>query len=235
MLLIAGLVTMTPNHINIMTKARTYASLVSAGAVALVMSVQETSAVPINGSISFNGNVTPYVSTTGTGTVATDYSAAHSLVFGQTFVSAGADGSFASVPQNSQVFVYSPLVINPTALPVPSTTPLWSTAVGGFTFTLSLLTEDPLVSPFNTLTLRGIGVISDGIAADQNTGTWVATFTTAQSAAGETFSWNSSSRANIPGVPDGGSCLILLGLGLASVTVFNYSRKGVSIKGISMA
>jgi hypothetical protein len=212
-----------------MNNTRIYASLVSAGAVALVMSAQETSAVPINGSISFNGNVTPYVSTTGTGAVATDYSKAHSLVFGQSFVSAGADGSFASVPQNSQVFLYSPLLINPTALPAPSTTPLWSTAIGGFTFTLSLLTEDLLVSPFNTMTLRGTGVISDGIAADQNTGTWVATFTTAQSADGETFSWNSSSKADIPGVPDGGSSLMMLGLGLASVTGFNYFRKGISI------
>ncbi|HUC86261.1 MAG TPA: hypothetical protein VL970_13775 [Candidatus Acidoferrales bacterium] len=209
-----------------MTDTRIHALwMVGAGTVALTVLPQQALAVPIVGSISFNGNVTPYVDSTGTGTVATDYSTAHSLVFGETFVAVGADGSFASVPQNSQVFVYSPLIINPPSLPVPSTAPLWSTSVGGFTFTLTLLTEDVLVSPFDTLTLRGTGVISDGNPADSNTGTWVATFTTAQSQDGETFSWNSSSKGNIPGVPDGGASFILLGLGLVSVRAFSFFRK----------
>ena len=200
-------------------------SIVGAGAVALAMLPLETQAIPITGSISFNGNVTPYISTTGTGPVATDYSMAHSLVFGQTFVSAGANGSFAAVPQNSQVSLYSPLLVNPTGLPVPSGTPLWSTAIGGFSFTLTTLVEDVLLSPFNTMTLRGTGIISDGNPLDNTIGTWVATFTLAQATGGETFSWNSSSRADVAGVPDGGSSSILLGLGLASLSAFGCFRK----------
>lgn len=209
-----------------MTKITKHAlSVFSTGALALAIAAPSTFATPISGSISFNGNVTPYVSVTGTGAVATDYSDAHSLVFGQSFVSAGANGSFAGVPVNSQVFVYSPLVINPPGLPVPAGTPLWTTAVGGFTFTLTTLTEDVLVSPFNTLTLRGSGELEDGNSADTETGTWVATFTTASSASGMTFSWNSSSQSSIPAT-DASASFTLLGIGLIALSAIGYWRKG---------
>jgi len=201
-------------------------SAIGAGALALAMAPQTTSAIPITGSISFNGNVTPFVSATGTGAVAANYSQAASLVFGQTFVSAGADGSFASVPENSQVSMYSPLLINPPQLPSPSSTPLWITAIGGFSFTLTTLSEDVLVSPYNTLTLRGTGVISDGNPLDSDTGTWVATFTTAQSAGGVTFSWNSSSESTATSnVQEVSSSLMLLGAGLISLGGFGFLRK----------
>jgi hypothetical protein len=199
---------------------------IGAGALALAIMPLAVRAVPISGSISFNGNVTPFVSTTGTGSVASDYSTAHSLVFGQTFVSAGADGSFASVPVNSTVLLFSPLAINPPGLPVPPTAPLWTTSIGGFTFTLTTLTEDVLVSPFNTLTLRGTGVLADGNPADKNTGTWVATFTTASSTSGgATFSWNSSSQSDVASVPDNYASCMLLGLGLISLRAFGYFKK----------
>jgi hypothetical protein len=192
--------------------------------VALAALPLTSSAVPITGSISFNGNVTPFVTTTGTGTVAANYSDAHSLVFAETFVSAGANGSFASVPLNSQVTLYSPLEVNPPGLPVPPTTPLWTTAIGDFSFTLTTLTEDVLTSPFNTMTLRGTGTLSDGNPLDTNTGTWVATFTTATSGSGVTFSWNSSAQADIPSVADGGPTAILLGCGLLGLSLFNWKK-----------
>jgi len=199
-------------------------SLLTIGAVAAIMP-QSATATPITGSISFNGNVTPYVNASGTGTEATDYSLAHSLVFGQTSVSAGANGSFSGVTQGSAVSMYSPLLVNPPGLPVPATTPLWATAIGGFTFTLVTLTEDVLVSPFNTMTLRGTGTLSDGKAADTTTGTWVATFTTANSANGATFSWNSSSMADVAAVTDHATSIMLLGFGLVSLGAFGSFRK----------
>ncbi len=203
---------------------KSHALLLSAGALALAITDNLTAA-PISGSISFNGNVTPFISATGTGTVASDYSLAHSLVFGQTFVSAGADGSFASVPQNSLVNLFSPLQINPPGLPVPASTPLWTTAIGGFSFVLSTLTEDVLTSPFNTLTLRGAGELEDGNPLDDTTGTWVATFTLAGANSGETFSWNSSAKADIPSVSDASGCFVLLGLGMVSLGAFGRMRK----------
>ncbi len=184
-----------------------------AGAVASTTIPQNAQASTIHGGISFDGSVTPYIANNGTGPVANDYTLAHSLVFGQSFVAAGANGSFAGVAQDTQVSMYSPLQINPTALPIGNQ-PLWT--VNGFSFTLTTLTE-PSVSP-TVLVLQGSGVISDSNPADSNTGTWVATFTTA----GSTFSWNSSSAAT---VPDAGTSLLLLGMGLTALGAFAQIRK----------
>jgi hypothetical protein len=203
-----------------------HAIVTGAGALALALATTSNlTAAPISGSISFNGNVTPFVSTTGTGAVATDYSLAHSLVFGQTFVSAGADGSFAGVTQNSSVNLFSPLQINAPGLPSPATTPLWTTSIGGFSFILSTLTEDVLVSPFNTLTLRGSGELEDGNPLDDTMGTWVATFTMADATMGETFSWNSSAESSAKAVSDTSGCFMLLGLGMVSLSAFGRSCK----------
>ena len=191
-------------------------SVLAAGAIVGAVIPQTTEASPITGGISFSGSVTPYTTFDGTGSVATDYTLAHSLVFGLSYVAAGANGSFAGVTQNTPVSMYSPLQINPAALPVPATLPLWT--VNGFKFTLTALTE-PNVSP-TVLVLQGSGVISDSTPADSNTGTWVATFTTS----GSTFSWNSSSAAT---VPDAGTSLLLLGLGLTALGIFAQIRKQV--------
>jgi hypothetical protein len=211
-----------------MTKTTKHAGWgIGAGAIALAL-VTQTYAVPISGSISFNGNVTPYVSTTGTGATAANYSLAHSLVFGQSFVSAAASGSFAGVPINSAVSLYSPLMVNAPALPSPATTPLWTTSIGGFAFTLTTLTEDTLASPFNTMTLRGTGTMSDGNPLDSNSGTWVATFTLAQSGTGETFSWNSSSDATV-NVPEHSASFVLFGVSLLALGAFGYFRKETKV------
>jgi hypothetical protein len=192
------------------------------GAVALVLAGQTAQANTITGGISFSGNVTPYLSSTGSGPVATDYISAKSLVFGPSFVANGPTQTFAGItPITTPVTMYSPLVINPPQLPVPATSALWAVTFGGVTysFTLSTLTEPVDQATFMTLT--GSGIMSDGTPADSNTGTWVATFTTA----GDTFSWNSSSGASgpsTPGTPDGGVTLMFLGLGL--VLLAGYAR-----------
>ena len=197
-----------------MTKTSKIAlSMLMAGAVALNIVPQSAQASTIHGGISFDGSVTPYGSTDGSGAAVTDYTLAHSLVFGLSYVAAGANGSFAGVAQNTQVSMYSPLQINPTALPVGNA-PLWT--VNGFSFTLTTLTE-PNLSP-TVLVLQGAGIMTDGVPADANTGTWVATFTTS----GSTFSWNSSSSAT---VPDAGTSLLLLGLGLTALGIFAQIRK----------
>jgi len=186
--------------------------MVAAGAVAL-----SANATVINGGISFNGNVTAYLNSTGTGTIATDYTLAHSLVFSTSFVSAGANGSFMGIAVNTPVLMYSPLQVNPPGLPVPATSALWT--VGIYSFTLSTLTE-PLDTS-TALELVGSGIMSDGNPADSNTGTWTATFTTS----GSTFSWNSSSSATAATVPEAGTSLLLLGLGLTALGAYAQFRK----------
>jgi hypothetical protein len=196
---------------------------VMVGAVILFAN-QSAQANLITGGISFNGNVTPYLNSTGTGTQASDFISAHSVNFGPTVVSAGANGSFAGILSGTPVTMYSPLVFNPPTLPVPATSPIWSVTSGGVTYslTLSVLTEPVDQATFMTLT--GSGILSDGIPADSNTGNWVATFTTS----GSTFSWNSSSGSTTaPAVPDAGSSLLLLGLGLVALGVFVKVSKQV--------
>jgi hypothetical protein len=154
--------------------------------------VSVASAVPITGGISFVGGYTPNNP---------DLSAATSVTFGPTFVF-GANGAFSSLFL-APVSMYSPLAINPTALPAG---PLWS--VGGFALTLSSLIETD-VHP-DTLTLRGVGMIhSTNPSLSDTSGKWVATF----NSLGNTFSWSSSSSA----VPDGGLTLVLLGMAVSGL------------------
>ena len=203
-----------------------YCGLV-AGAVALFAVTQNAHATPINGGISFNGNVTAYLSAVGTGPVTFDYTLAHSVVFGASYVSAGANGIFSAIPANTPVTMYSPLLINPAQLPYPTSSPLWQVTGGGttFSFTLSSLIESDLHT--DSMELFGSGSMSDGNPADVIFGEWVATFTSL----GSTFSWNSSasgSGSNTP-VPDAGSTLLLLGLGLTALTAFvKFSKQAVA-------
>jgi hypothetical protein len=189
-----------------------------------------TQAVPFTGSISFNGNMTAYTGTAGSGPIASDFTTAHSIVFGTTYVSAGANGSFSGIPQGATVTsVYSPLQINnPTlgqaVLPASS---LW--AVGGFTFTLSTLIE-PFCSP-NIFILQGVGTFHDnGAVYSDTTGTWSATFTSASANTGVTFSWNSSSAAVPPPnvTPDSGTSVLLLGMGVLALAGFAGVRRQVA-------
>jgi len=179
-----------------------------AGAVALSIAPKSAQAAKLSGAISFNGNVTAYLNSNGTGTEATDLITAHSLVFGPSVVSAGANGSYSGITSGTAVTMYSPLDINPPALPVPATSPLWQVTEGPVTysFTLSALIE-PYVSS-TALVLSGSGVMSDGTPGDANTGTWIGTFTTS----GSTYSWNASSAAAVP--EPASIALIVAGAGL---------------------
>jgi hypothetical protein len=195
-------------------------------AIILGLTPRSAQADTITGSISFSGPVIPYVSTTGTGTVADGFSDAHSLVFGPgPTVVTGATGSFAVLlaPLTfTQVTMYSPLQINPPNLPIPASSPLWSvtesaifppTMLNTFTFTLDAFTEP--VDQLTALTLAGTGIMSDGDPADASEGTWTAMFTDSDS----TFSWTGSSTSPVSSTPvstpePGSGVLLLCGIGL---------------------
>ncbi|HEY1921182.1 MAG TPA: PEP-CTERM sorting domain-containing protein [Tepidisphaeraceae bacterium] len=172
---------------------KTFSALLAASA-ALLMAAAPAPANIITGGISFSGNITPYLTQTGTGTVATDYVNAHSLVFGPSTVNQGANGPYAGITSGTPVTMYSPLVINPPALPIPASAELWSVTSGGITYTFNVtdLTE-PVDQP-TFMVLTGMGTLSDGIPADDATGSWVASFTTS----GSTYGWNASSTNVVP-------------------------------------
>jgi hypothetical protein len=146
---------------------------------------------------------------------------AKSLVFGSSYVAAGANGSFDSITVGTPVSVYSPLQINPPVLPTPSTAPLWQVTSGITTYalTLSKLTEP--VDTSSAIELTGSGIISNGTPADSTPGTWVATFTSASMCDNVTFSWNASSAT----VPEPASVSLL---GIGAVGLLSRRRKRIA-------
>jgi hypothetical protein len=198
-----------------------YCGLV-AGAVALFAVTQSAQAIPINGSISMHGDETAYVGTSGTGAVDGDLSTARSIVFNLAVVSTSPapNGSFTGLGGLS-VTMAPFLNINPAVLPAGA---IWS--VAGYSLTLSSLST--LFASQTSLTLFGTGTFSDGIPADNTAGNWTATFTSSgPGTTGVTFGFNSSSTGIPTTVPDAGSSLLLLGLGLTALAAFAKFSKQV--------
>jgi hypothetical protein len=195
---------------------------------------QSAQANPITGTVSFSGGVTGYLNTTGTGATSSDFTQDHSLVFSGISVvpvSTLNTGTYAGLG-GSTVTIYSPLQINPTATPpVPSPLPLWS--IGGTTLSFTVTTLLQSIStppgsslPNSALNLFGTGTLTDGNPADSVTGTWNAVFSSAIGGNGQvTFSFGSVSGAT---VPDGGTSLMFLGLGLTALAAFAQFRKQVA-------
>ncbi len=101
----------------------------------------------------------------------------------------------------------TPFTFNPFS---SSVIPLWTFMTGGktYSFDLSSLTISDQTS--DTLDLRGVGMLHI-TGFDDTVGTWVFT----ANAGGQTFSFSSSNTA----VPDGGLTVMLLGAGLASMSM----------------
>ena len=113
-------------------------------------------------------------------------------------------GDYSSVPVFTSV-TQKPFSFDPFTSPI---SPLWTFMTGGNTYSFDLLTLSIDHQGNNTLNLSGMGDLNM-TGFDTTTGTWV--FTANQ--AGGTFSFSSSDGA----VPDGGSALILFGLGLGGL------------------
>ncbi len=117
------------------------------------------------------------------------------------------DGDFAPfVNVGDAVSTTTPYVFVPST-PTPA---LWS--VGGFTFDLANSVVVLQTSSF--LAITGSGTIS-GNGFDATPGTW--SFTAQSPSASGVFSFSAGSNAQ--GVPEGGSTVALLGLGLAGVAL----------------
>ncbi len=117
------------------------------------------------------------------------------------------DGDFAAFANvGDAVSTTTPYVFVPST-PTPA---LWS--VGGFTFDLANSVVVLQTSGF--LAITGSGTIS-GNGFDATPGTW--SFTSQSPSASGVFSFSAGSNAQ--GVPEGGSTVALLGLGLAGVAM----------------
>lgn len=184
--------------------SKTGAALVAAFALTAV-----ANAAPITGGISFFGNYTPQNSAS---IAVTDLALATQIAFLPTLVGPGStSGSFTVISGLTPVTMFTPLVFSPVT---PPATDLWSvtTAPHTFSFDLNSFTVGPVIGTApnaQSVTLQGTGSLSYAGPSSYTTtlGTWTGQF----SGGAGTFTWSSSSAAN---VPDGGASFALLGFGL---------------------
>jgi hypothetical protein len=176
-------------------------SLVVAGALLALACISPAVAVPISGSIGFNG--TPTVtggSSFATSTTITSYT--------DTTVAGGSmSGAYAGIPATTAV-TFNPFQYNTPVVPV---TPLWTFVFGGLTYSLDALT---MVSQFSSLT-NTWNIAGTGTARitgfDATPGTYTFTLTNA----GAAFSFASTATASR--VPDGGTTALMVGFSVLAL------------------
>lgn len=164
-------------------------------------------AVPITGQIDFTGAVTTDTGNLNTAHAFTSFSGV--TVFNNppatpTGSYAGTGG--ASVTMNSFSF-------NPFVAPVPN---LWSFAFGGLTYTFNLTSITSIAQPGdNTLGVVGMGTAMITGGTSTYTPTAGQFFISTQGSNRTTFIFSSTTQS----LPEGGSALALLGIGLVVVEV----------------
>lgn len=188
-----------------------YTSLRSfAGASLLALGLATSAvAIPITGSISFNGTPNFDSSPLSGATAILSYDSAYIAFIQQT-------GDYASLP-NLLPVTFSPFVFSP---PTQSVNPLWTFDYDGLTYSGRTTS---MVSSFNAASniwnFGGSGVLSitgyDDTVADWN-------FSAGR--IGNSFYFGSAAAAVAPPVPDTGGTMLLLGLGLGGIVIAGRSR-----------
>ena len=180
--------------------------LAAAGlAVGIVGTVQ---AIPIVGSVGFNGSFTQD-GTQGDLTTATHMTIINPVVTPGTptfdFIGAGAPVTFAS-----------PIGVNGSLLPMIGQ--LWSVTVGIKTYTMTVSTEAETLDTAIQLNLAGTGVMHDLSGAKSDTaGVWQIGFGVSGTPPVASFTWQSTASAS--SVPDGGTTVMLLGAALSGLAM----------------
>lgn len=183
-----------------------------AGASLLTLGlVTSAVAIPITGSISFNGTPNFDNSPLSTATEITSYDSAYIAFVQQT-------GDYASLPNLLSV-TFSPFIFNP---PTQSVNPLWTFDYDGRTYSARTTSQ---VSIFNAATniwnFGGMGILSitgyEDTAADWN-------FSTGR--IGNSFFFGSAAAAiDAPtSVPESGETILMLALGFGCMLLVGRSR-----------
>ena len=180
---------------------------IGAGMVAVLVGFSPVvQATPTSGSIGFTGTFIQNGGTPG------DLSTATSMTIDSAAIGT-TTGSFTGA---SLINFASPIAVNPAA----GLTTLWSVLVGSITYTFTSITEEQNLTTPTALHLTGTGLISDGNAADDTTGTWQLGF----GKSGDSFQWQSTSATDTGKVPDGGATAMLLGTGLCGLYAFGKKK-----------
>ena len=178
-------------------------SLLSIAAVTMIG--QSAFAAQITGDIGFIGNATfdlPMASATRVTTFT-------GLAPGGLPQVSMADGDFAGLLGNG-VTVQMPYVFNP---PTPYN-PLYS--VGGFVF--QLVNSHIMTQNANGLVIVGTGIFTNPGVFDATPGTWAFSSQNSKGDTRTTLTFSTDNTAT-PSVPDSGSTLSILGLGLVAVEI----------------
>ena len=174
-------------------------AVIAAGLAASSFTAPQAHATMIDGAITFAGSAVFDTNSLATATRVDAFSDV--MVMSR-------DGDFTStVNVGDSVTMSQPWIFTPST-PTPA---LWS--VGGFTFDLASSTVVLQNSDF--LLISGIGTIT-GNGFDATEGVW--SFTSQEPHAGGVFSFSASSGSTGT-VPDGGTTVALLGIGLVGVEV----------------
>jgi hypothetical protein len=188
-----------------MKKTLTKAILVifAAGFATCVLSTPRAEAALINGTIDFAGSVMFDSSHLDNATQVMLWRD----VFGNLGFSnvAATTGDFSGIPLGTQATMATPWIFTPST----NTPGLWS--VGGFTFDLMSATVVNQTATF--LNITGTGIIT-AAGFEDTAATWAFTV---QNAGGNNDFFSFSGNVSTHGVPDGGSAVALLGIGLGVV------------------
>lgn len=181
-----------------------------AGASLLALGlVTSTVAIPIDGSISFNGTPNFNTSPLSLATGIVSYNSAYIAFIQQT-------GDYASLP-NLLPVTFSPFVFDP---PTQSVDPLWTFDYDGLTYSARTTS---MVSSFNATSniwnFGGDAILSitgyDDTAAEWN-------FSTGR--IGNSYYFGSAAASVASPVPDTGGTLLMLSLGLGCIVLVGRSR-----------
>jgi hypothetical protein len=194
---------------------KTILAVLAAGLVTSALSTQEAQAAKINGKIDFAGATQFDSKSLANATRVVKWRDVNgNLGFSNV---ADVTGNFSSIALGTQATMATSWIFSPST-PTPG---LWS--VGGFTFNLLSSTVVTQTSTF--LNITGTGIIS-GNGFDPTEGTWAFTSQNAGGTHTGTHTFFSFS-ANAASVPDGGSAVALLGMGLG---VIEFVRRRVRLR-----
>jgi hypothetical protein len=176
--------------------------IAAVAALTCILSTQ-VQAVPISGTIDFNGGAT-----TDTGNLAT--ANAFTSFSGVTVSTAVAPtGDYSSVPGGTSVPTMNGFTFDP-----PGGVPLlWSFVSGGITYSFSLTSASVVAQSSGFLNVAGNGIASI-TGFDPTPGTFSITLTGSSGAPSKVFSFTAETA-----VPEGGATVALLGVGLVALAV----------------
>ena len=181
-----------------------------AGAIATFVAFSATvQAIPITGSINFQGGTATLNGPVTSATAITAFGGAPTV---NNNLGVQPTGSFAGTGNTAVTFLATGFQFSPSLIPNPVA--LWSFVFGGNTYSFSLTSVISSVGVGPTLNLAGSGILSISGGTYQSTpGTW--TFSTTGTGPA-TYGFVAGNTA----IPDGGMTVVLLGVALSGMCLF---------------